>query len=325
MLIPTHGRPDKLARCLRALSTQNWLPGDEVVVGFDGPDPRAEAIARGAFDANRLARTGVSLRLEALPRMGYIAVRHRLLPTLTGDVLISLNDDVRPAPGFVDAHRRAVERCGNEAAFVGFSPFAKVDRPTAIDRLVMQSSWVFFYNSMIASGEPRHDWGFRHLFGLNFSARLDTVRAVGGFTDMPAVYGYDDIELGHRLARAGLAVRFLPGAVALHDHRMTAESLLAREHALGVAAVHYARANPGFALDVFGRDILSPESVAACRALRVDPDERLAFLALGREPGGSDPDLSSRLLERFRPLKRAVWSLGCLEAIDALKAHPSAA
>lgn len=325
VLIPTHGRAGKLSACLRALSTQSWTPGDEVVVGFDGPDPRAEAAAERAFDAARLASVGVMLRLESLPKIGYIAVRHRLLPTLRGDVLVSLNDDVVPAPGLISAHREAIGRAGSEAAFVGFSPFARIDRPSVIDRVVAQSPWVFFYDRMIAAADNEHDWGFRHLFGLNFSARLDLVRNAGGFTDMPAVYGYDDIELGHRLAEAGLAVRFLRGAVALHDHRMTAEDLLRREHALGVAAVHYARARPTFTADVFGRDIFDTESIAALRTQRIDPEARAAFLALDEKPGGTDPDLPRNVLRLFRPLKRACWAAGVIEAYDALAARSSAA
>ncbi|MGP1273056.1 MAG: glycosyltransferase family 2 protein [Phycisphaerales bacterium] len=325
VLIPTHGRPERLEQALRALATQSWIPGDEVVVGFDGPDPRAEALAHEAFAGARPERTGVRLRLEAMPRIGYIAVRHRLVPTLAGDAIVSLNDDVVPIAGFIAAHRAALTAAGDRAAFVGFSPFARVPSPSVIDRVVAQSSWLFFYDRMLAEPDRRRDWGFRHLFGLNFSARLDIVRRVGGFTDMPAVYGYDDIELGHRLVAAGLAVRFLPGAVALHHHRMTAEQLLAREHALGVAAAHYARVRPSFARDVFGKDILEAASLDRLRGVRVDAEMHGEFCALDREPGGSDPALPSRVLERFRPLKRACWAAGVVEAAEAAGRHSSAA
>ena len=35
VLIPTRGRPARLAACLRGLAGQDWLPGDEVVIGLD--------------------------------------------------------------------------------------------------------------------------------------------------------------------------------------------------------------------------------------------------------------------------------------------------
>jgi GT2 family glycosyltransferase len=311
VLIPTRGRADRLSSCLRLLSGQEWIPGDEVVVAIDGPEAASARAAVESFESGVCA-----LRVEMRPREGYIAARHALTPTLRGDVLVSLNDDVRPGPGFIAAHRGAVARDGAGAAFVGYSPFVAVDRPTLIDRVVSETSWVFFYDRMLADGDPGRDWGFRHLFGLNFSARLDVVLGVGGFTAMPGVYGYDDIELGHRLTGAGLGVRFLRGAEAPHDHRLSAEDLLGRERLLGESAWHYARARPAFAAAVFGRDILSEESVAALRSVRVDPGERASFVALGDAAGGDDPGAPERVLARYRGLKRACWASGVVGAWD---------
>lgn len=308
VLIPTRGRADRLSSCLRHLSGQEWASGDEVVVAIDGPDTASARAAVESFDSGVCA-----LRVEMRPREGYIASRHALTPTLRGEVLVSLNDDVRPGPGFIAAHRGAVARDGERSAFVGYSPFVEVERPTLIDRVVRETSWVFFYDRMLADADPGRDWGFRHLFGLNFSARLDAVRAVGGFTAMPGVYGYDDIELGHRLAGAGMGVRFLRAAEAPHDHRMSAEDLLGRERLLGESAFHYARARPGFAAAVFGRDILSDASL---RSARVDPAERASFVALDAAAGGDDPAEPGRVLERYRGLKRACWASGVVGALD---------
>ncbi len=311
VLIPTRARADRLAACLRGLAGQNWRAGDEVVIGLDGDDPASESAIRKA--AGELA---CQVRVERFGKVGYIAVRHELTPTLRGDLLVSINDDVVPQPGFIEAHRASAELFGGEAAFVGYSPFTPVPQPTVIDRLVAETAWVFFYGPMLAEPEADRAWGFRHLFGLNFSARLDRVRSCGGWTAMPDLYGYDDIELGHRLAASGLAIRFLPEAVAPHDHRLTAADLLRREESLGYSAAWYASRRPGFAMDVFGRDILSAEAVAEFSAASPDPGARAAFLALDGVPGDhADPHA---LFERFRPLKRAVWAGGALRGIESL-------
>lgn len=297
--------------CLRALSDQDWQDGDEVVVGLDGPDEYAAALARDAFTSSRC-----SLRVEQRPNEGYIALRHALLGELRGDILLSLNDDVVPEPGFVNAHRQACERGGGEAAFVGYSPFARVESPTVIDRLVGETPWVFFYDTMLGERDERRDFGFRHLFGLNFSARMEDVRHAGGFASMPNIYGYDDIELGFRLTQNGLAVRFCSEAVAVHDHRMAADSLLKREHALGVSACHYAKAHPAFAEAVFRAEILSAAYLGECeRAVRSDRAacDRLTheFASLDHISGVDAPDISA-VLDRFRPLKKHVWRQGLL-------------
>lgn len=310
VLIPTRGRPARLAACLRGLAGQDWLPGDEVVIGLDGDDPATEAVVRDAS-------LPCDVRLRQFPKIGYIAVRHELTPSLRGDVLISMNDDVLPEPGFIEAHRASAELFGDEAAFVGYSPFAPVPSPSVIDRLAAVTPWVFFYDRMLAEPEADRDWGFRHLFGLNFSARLDRVRDCGGWTAMPDVYGYDDIELGHRLAASGLAIRFLPEAVATHNHRMSADDLLRREEALGHAAAWYASRRLDFTREVFGRDILADEVIAECQSNVPDAAELESFRALAGVPGDhADP---FAVLERYRPLKRAVWARGLLRGVASLR------
>ncbi|MFI4870470.1 MAG: glycosyltransferase [Phycisphaerales bacterium JB061] len=312
VLIPSRNRADKLAACLRALSDQDWQDGDEVVVGLDGPDEHAASLAQTAFRAECC-----KLRIYQEPHQGQLALRHHLLKELRGQILVSLNDDVIPAPGFIQTHRRAVRDRGNEAVFVGYSPYAAVEQPTVIDRIVRETSWIFFYDKMLAKTDPDHDFGFRHLFGLNFSASLESVRRVGGFTHMPLIYGHEDIELGYRLARQGLAIRFLAEARADHDHRMSAESLLIRETKLGEASVHFARANPDFAREVFRDDIISEHSLTECAArVRADRDSALEltdeFLRLGDMPGDRVQDIGA-VFERFRPLKKHYWRQGLIE------------
>lgn len=310
VLIPTRARADKLEACMKALSEQDWLPGDEVVVGLDGPDPESESRARSAFHSSVC-----TLRIIERPQEGYIALRSALLPELNGDALISLNDDVVPGAGFIREHRTACESAGDSAAFVGHSPFATIEAPTVIDRLVSETSWVFFYDSMLGVSDRSHDFGFRHLFGLNFSARLNTIRCAGGFTDMPNIYGYDDIELGHRLTGNGLSIRFLREAYASHDHRMTADQLLSREHALGVSACHYATSCPEFSRDVFGQDILDKGYLTE-NAERVETDSELCetlaheFLSFGEQR--SMPEPIDALFKRFRPLKKHLWRQGLI-------------
>lgn len=310
VLIPSRARADKLEACIGALSEQDWLPGDEIVVGLDGPDPESASRAKSAFHSSVC-----SLRVIERPREGYIALRSALLPELKGDALISMNDDVFPGAGFIREHRLACENGGDSAAFVGHSPFAPIETPTVIDRLVSETSWVFFYDTMLGVSDRAHDFGFRHLFGLNFSARLDTIRRVGGFTDMPNIYGYDDIELGHRLTGNGLSIRFLREAYASHDHRMTADQLLSREHALGVSACHYATSCPEFSRDVFERDILDKGFLSE-NAERIEIDRErcdglaLEFLSFSEQL--STPEPIDSVYERFRPLKKHRWRQGLI-------------
>ncbi|MGH7242036.1 MAG: glycosyltransferase family 2 protein [Phycisphaerales bacterium] len=331
VLIPTFARSDKLARCLTALAVQNFDSANfEVIVGFDGPDARAEAGARETWKA-----AGGKARLELVqcPRQGYTLVRNDILARATGRLLVSLNDDVRPCPDFLQVHAQAhgslKSQGKGDAIIVGASPFCRRDPETLLDRLARATSMVFFYDAMDRPPHnPDHDWGFRHCFGLNFSADLAMVRDVGGFFARPHLYGYDDIELAFRLTQKfNLPVLYRPQALAPHEHFYKPADLIDREHKLGVAAWHFVRANPAFGMACFGRDITTPAELGYSREFvsreRAAVDRvRESFLKIATIPGASvDGDHQSLLLEmllhQFLPLKRWTWRTGLLEAADA--------
>ncbi len=328
VIIPTFGRPEKLAACLRGLANQS-LPQDryEVLVGFDGSDETAERHAIHAWGD----RPG--LHLVTCPKQGLNATRNQVLAQARGRILISMNDDVYPKPGFLDAHLRAHD--GKTAIVVGYSPFLRYNGQTIFDEMCRCTSLIFFYDQMVDpdTDVPRdsnrdRDWGFRHCWGLNFSAPLSPIRDTGGFLSFPHQYGYDDIEVAHRLRQSlGTPVLFCPEARADHDHRYTPREVLLREFKLGISAWHFAGVAPGFAREVFGRDIRADAEIAHAReAIAAEPpalrDVEREFLASGRElAAGLDvAALSARvadLYQRQRELKRSIWRRGLLHAAIA--------
>ncbi len=329
VLIPTFARSDKLSRCLECLAAQTFDPTQfEVIVGFDGPDPTAEAAARTLW---LRSGTRTTLDLMQCPREGLQLVRNRMLARARGNLLISLNDDIRPVPGFVAAHISAHQERGtaNPAIIVGSSPFCRRDNESLLDRLVRKTSMVFFYDVMDAAPpDPSRDWGYRHCFGLNFSARTDLVREVGGFHAGHRLYGYEDIELGFRLAdRFKTPVLYCPKAWAEHEHFYQPQDLLTREHNLGTAAWHFARANPAFARSCFGRDITHPDELNYSRAFitheRAAADRlRESFLQLSAIPastvdGPHESILLKMLLQQFLLLKRWTWHNALVEAAQS--------
>src|SRR5205814_9227455 len=133
-----------------------------------------------------------------------------------------LNDDMVPGPGLIAAHaQHQEERRERSALIIGDSPWAIHQPDRLFDRLLRETSMVFFYDVMRRDTDPERDWGFRHAWMLNLSAPADLVRAAGGLAVFPSRYGYEDDELAFRLSRRfGAAVLYRPDAVAVHDHRM---------------------------------------------------------------------------------------------------------
>lgn len=344
VVIPTYQRAEKLRRCVERLGRQAGLEGGsfEVLVGLDGPDEASARAAREGWSAGGGAEGG--LVVVECARAGYNATRNAVLSRARGRLLVSLNDDVLPEPGLIAshvwAHDEARGRLGHgRSIVVGWSPFVEVEGASVLDELCAHSSMLFFYDRMIGptavegADDPWRDWGFRHCYGLNFSADLAAVREAGGFVALPMAYGYDDIEMAHRLGwrsmgSGGAPVLFRPGARADHDHRYGAAEVLEREVRLGRSAWHFAAERPEFARAVFGREVRSVEEVSYSRAFvrreegaarRLEESflglERLEARALG---SGAERLAMLRLVyEQHLLLKRWHWRRGLLMAAES--------
>ncbi len=331
-LIPTHERPDKLVGCIAGLAAQHANGTRfEVLVGVDGPDHgEADAVAAA------LAASGaqdVPVRLYVCDKAGPAATRNRLIENARGRVLLFLNDDVRPDRDLVATHAKAHDELGarsQQAMVLGSSPWVIPEDGTLFDRLIRETSMVFFYDQMVGpkAADPDHDWGFRHAWTLNLSVPAQAVRAAGGFSCEMNAPCFEDLEFAHRLStEIGLGVLYRPAAVVVHDHRYQPRAYLQRERLLGAHAWRLARCAPECAHAVFGRDLLAASEVEYCRefvdreraeALRLEERFcRLSELSSECVPSGEGEtgrELIGLIYQQHLLLKRWWWRTGLIEA-----------
>ena len=311
VIIPTRGRPAKLASCVRGLAQQDAAPPFEVIVSVDGPDGgEAEAVSTAGVDARVLT---------AAESAGPAAARNRAFEAARGRWTLLLNDDVVPAADLLAVHAAARGEVGTDDLVLGSAPF-RVESPDRLfDRLVRETSMVFFYDQM--SDEPGRDWGWRHAWTLNLSVRTEAAREVGGFSTALPGAAFEDVEWAWRLReRFGSRVLYRPGAVVEHDHRYEPAGYLKRERSLGRDAWALAGANAACAHELFGRDVRGDAEVAysgafvereAATAGRVEK----GFASLCALSGGDARDeLVSVLYQQHLLLKRWWWRVGLLEA-----------
>lgn len=343
VIIPTRERPAKIAECLRHLRVQRIDPTDsltgrfEVLVGIDGPDPAS------AEAAERLWGPGpahAELRVIECPRSGLAAVRNRLLEAARGRWILSINDDVYARPGFIATHAREQVRAlnrGRPAIIVGDSPWRVFPNDSLFDRLIRETSMIFFYDQMNGCGTGQRgkgaegqndadiDWGFRHCFGLNHSVSAGALKEIGGYAVFPATYGYEDTEAAWRLReRFGMPVLYRPRASAVHDHRYSPRDYLDREEKLGYAAWGFAHQSPACAREMFGRDITSASEIAYAQEFverETKAAERIretlggfAGIPADAIAGDHGPCLINALYEQHLLLKRWLWRRGLLRA-----------
>jgi len=318
--IPSRGPSDKLAACLESLGRQSQPP-DEILVGLDGGD---DDDAQGVADR---APRSIAKRLSVLAfeRQGYIPIRGALFARAPGDLLISLNDDVIADAGLVEAHAKRHAASDESVVVCGRSRWKPVEAPTLFDRLVERSPLIFFDPELArdAGGVLSH----RYCYGLNFSARAEAIREVGGCVGPAFGYGYDDTELAFRLERR-LGARVVDGedAIVVHDHRYTPDSVMRREYELGRSALAYANLNPDFARDLFRREITSEHELQYARAylererrdaLRVERSF-IELAAMPAETWGDPPRAWHLLAEHWLVLKRYLWRWGLCDAADEI-------
>lgn len=243
VIIPTHGRADKLARCLDALEAQVLPDGRtiEIVVAIDGDD--------SATYENLHQPKGV--HLLRLPRQGIAAARNAAIGAARGDVLLFTNDDCYPAPDWAAVHLAAQSSRSGGGMVVGRTNWREWPDPTVFDGLVRDTSMIFFYDQMRAD----EVYGFRHFWTCNASVPTCRVRQVGGFNERIRPYGFEDLEFAFRLERAGFpGVAYRPDAINVHDHRLQWQDYCDREACLGRVAACLGEMNPACFAALYGQD-----------------------------------------------------------------------
>jgi GT2 family glycosyltransferase len=198
------------------------LLDEAIVVDDGGAADLAPIVAR---HARRLP-----LRLERIAHAGRAAARNHALALARGRRVLFLGDDVLAGPGLLAAHGAeaapdvAVVGPYPIAALRGSLPFRHWAEPNPQHRIENpQDAGAFFF----ATG--------------NLSADRERLVALGGFDARFKLYGWEDMDLGLRFARAGGRVRFEAAAAATHDHPgLGRAQLWDRERQMGWTAWQFA-------------------------------------------------------------------------------------
>lgn len=207
VVVATYNRPDLLARLLRQLDRQTLEPGDyEVVVVDDGSTPPVKA---------RLSELAVryELRVEEQPNRGAAAARHRGIVAARGEVLVIVDDDMQVFEDFLEEHLRRHDAGSRKVVLGAIEPDPDLSMPL-FER--WHAAKIAERNARFASGDEQPSGAA--LYTGNVSLRRRDYLEAGGFD--PAFANSEDVELGLRLQKAGVAFEFSRQAVSLHasDH-----------------------------------------------------------------------------------------------------------
>lgn len=234
VIVPTHQRRESLRRALLALSDQT-VPAEsyEVIVSVDGSTDGSEEMAE-SFDAP------YALRLTSGPGRGRAAACNAAIELARGRLLIVLDDDMQPAPAFVERHLANHSDGGPQRCVMGAVPI-ELDPGSPRAARYARDKFNAHLEELAREG---HRFVPRDFYSGNASLPAQAMRAVGGFSESFTVYGNEDIDLSLRLQSTGVELGYDPLALARQEYDKDLAALFDDTVAKGRTTVQLARAHP---------------------------------------------------------------------------------
>jgi N-acetylglucosaminyl-diphospho-decaprenol L-rhamnosyltransferase len=189
--------------------------GDElIVVDNDSPDDSA-AVARELAPAVKIVTMGRNRGFAGGANVGAGAA--------TGDLLVILNPDAMPLPGWGEAIRRPWLEGRGWSAWQGLvagedaATINSAGNPVHFTGIV----WAGLHDEPLAAAPPPSV--VTAASGACLAVPLEVWRRLGGFAERFFMY-HEDVDLSLRLRLAGETVGIEPRAVVAHDYEFTASA-----------------------------------------------------------------------------------------------------
>ena len=213
IVIPVFNQFAHTLACLRALAAHPPAAPFEVVVVDDGSsDATGDAVPQVAgLRYHRRAENG-----------GFIAACNDGARLARGDVLVFLNNDTVPQPGWLDALLATFE-AHPEAGVVGAQLLYPDGRLQEAGGVVLDDASAWSYGRFESALDPR----FAYLREADYAsaAAIAVPRGlfaqIGGFAHRYAPAYYEDTDLAFSVRSAGRRVLYQPAARVVHDEGAT--------------------------------------------------------------------------------------------------------
>lgn len=312
VIVPTADRADAIQRLLGGLARQT-LPAEqfEVIVVDDGSQPPVAPL---------VARFADRLRLQCLwqPRGGPAKARNRAIALARGELLLILNDDASVPPDLIARHAAAHASASEPRAWLGGFDLAP-DCLTPVGRALLQNGMPFPFHQIRPVG-PNPG---RFFWTCNLSVRRDLVVAAGGFDESFRHPACEDVELGWRLEKRGVAVHWLPDAPCLHHHVLTARWWWRRQVMLGISIVQMWRKHrdlsmfPWLTASKFKGDVKLLEAALdqVARKDGLEPRQRAEAIDAAAETSGADRTTIEALAPALHEIDQSALRLGLLAGL----------
>lgn len=233
VVLPTYRRCASLRRAVVALLDQTLPPDEyEIIVIIDGSDD-------GTREMLVELRAPCRIVWRWQPNSGRSAACNAGISLAKGRLIVLLDDDMEPTPGFLEAHA-AEHRSHICRAVVGAAPIVASDPPSAVTDYVRNK----FQRHLELLASSGHTFALRDFYSGNMSIERSVLLQVGGFDEAFRIYGNEDLELSWRLRAAGVELAFSTTALAYQHYTKDFSALAQDNIAKGRTAVLLASKHP---------------------------------------------------------------------------------
>jgi GT2 family glycosyltransferase len=216
VIVPTHGRPEQLRRCLESLARVDW-PAEtfEVLVVDDG----------GVLAEDCVEAVGPNARLIRQNHAGPAAARNRGAREATNERLAFVDDDCTVAPGWLAGFARALDEHPGAAA----GGRVVNGLPGNLFSTATETMIAYMYE---ASEE-------RFVTSNNLAVPRTHFLELGGFDERFPLAAAEDRDFSQRWLASGAEIVAADDAVVEHAHELSLRGFVRQHFAYGRGAYIY--------------------------------------------------------------------------------------
>jgi GT2 family glycosyltransferase/LmbE family N-acetylglucosaminyl deacetylase len=227
VIITTYKRWDILELTLQALTRQDWQDFEVIVVDDGSNDGTFENLQKW-----QTAHAGeLELKVFTQENTGQGIARNNGLTYAQGELVLFIGDDIIADPDFISQHVSRHRTVGMPCAVVGYTEW---------DHAGMRVTPLLAY-----ANEAGHQFGYRYMkdgedvpYTCFYTSNVSAPRHILGtepFDPTFRTYGWEDIDVGYRLAKRGVRLVFNRKARTRHRHPMDLADFYRRQVKVGNA------------------------------------------------------------------------------------------
>lgn len=216
VIIPTRGGAAKLHYPLDALEKQTEK-NFQIIVVIDGDIDRSADVVQSYIDRGFLNLSMIVFE-ENRGRVAALNAGHR---AADADVLIRCDDDLQPAPHYVQQHLSHYKD-GRQVGVIGI--YNNIFPETPYARVYGRYRDQKFREDAYAT-EQSKQWIY---WAGNVSMTRELFNQLGGYDERYRLYGWEDVDMGYRVHKAGAEIIIDPQLATSHYVAATTTAIRAK-------------------------------------------------------------------------------------------------